>query len=96
VISGNSSNLGSSAWRSNGFEKLHIGFVVIGPLLRNVILVVNCLDRTNWLTSSAVHALIRVDVKHAVALINAIDRAFFDAGLVFQVHTWQSDNVSHF
>jgi hypothetical protein len=65
-------------------------------LLGNVVLVIDCLYRTNWLTSSAVHALVWVDVKHAVALINAIHRAFFNAGLVFQVHTRQSDNVSHF
>jgi hypothetical protein len=96
VISGDCSDFGSSAWRTDGLEKFHIGFVVIGPLLRNIILVVDGLNWTNWLTSSAVHTLVWVDVKHAVALIDAIHRAFFNAGFVFQVHAWESNNVSHF
>jgi hypothetical protein len=36
-----------------------------------------------------------VDVEHAVAFVNAIYRAFFDAGFVHYVYTWQSDYISH-
>jgi hypothetical protein len=36
-----------------------------------------------------------VDVEHAVTLVDAIHRAFFNAGLVFQVHAGKRNYVSH-
>jgi hypothetical protein len=85
VVTGDFANLGSSARGTNSDEKLDIGLVIVCPLRRYVILVVDSLDWANWLTGTAVDALIRVNVKHAVALIDAVDRALFDAGLVFHV-----------
>jgi hypothetical protein len=36
-----------------------------------------------------------VDVEHPPALIDAVDRAFLDAGAVLQVHTWLRNDVRH-
>jgi hypothetical protein len=64
-------------------------------LLRDIILVIDCLNWTYRLACSAVNALIWMNVEHAVALVDAIYRAFFNAGLVFQVHAWESNDVGH-
>jgi hypothetical protein len=82
VISSNSSYLCGAAWRTYGLEELHICFVVVSPLLGNIVFIVNGFNWTNWLTCTAVNALIRVDVKHAVTLVDAIYWALLDAGLV--------------
>jgi hypothetical protein len=80
-------DLCSSTRGANLREKVNVGFVVLAPLARQVILVVDSLNRANRLAGPAVHALIRVDVKHAVALIDAVHRAFINAGFVFDVNT---------
>jgi hypothetical protein len=36
-----------------------------------------------------------VDVEHAVALVNAVNRALFNAGLVFDINARKRNNVSH-
>jgi hypothetical protein len=95
VISRNRSNLGSSSWRSDGFKKVNIGTVVICPLLRDIIFVIDSLYWANRFASPAVNALIRVDVKHTVTLIDAINRALFDACLVFKVNAWKCNYISH-
>jgi hypothetical protein len=95
VISRDWSNFGSSTWRSNLREEVNVRLVVLTPLTREVVFVVNGLYWANWLTSTAVHALIRVDVKHAVTFIDAVDWALINAGLVFNIHTGKRDYVSH-
>jgi hypothetical protein len=52
-------------------------------LLRDVILVVNSLYRANWFASATIHTLIWMNVKHPVALVDAVHGALFNAGLVF-------------
>jgi hypothetical protein len=69
--------------------------VVLTPLARKVVLVVDRLYRAHWLASTAVHALIRVDVKHTVTLINAVDGTFVDAGFVLYIDAREGDYVSH-
>jgi hypothetical protein len=88
VVSRNWANLGSTTWGTNLGEKVNVRFVVLTPLARQVIFVVNGFHWANWLASTAVHALIRVDVKHAVALIDAVHRAFVDAGFVLYINAW--------
>jgi hypothetical protein len=95
VISRNCANLGCTAGRTNYFKKLYVCFVIIGPLLRNIVLIVDSFNRANGLTGSTVNTLIRVDIEHAVAFIDAIHWAFFNAGLVLKVNAGQSDYVSH-
>jgi hypothetical protein len=95
VVARNFANLGSATRRANFVEELNVGLVVVGPLAWKVVFVVNGFYWANWLASATVDALIRVDVKHAVALVNAVDRALFDAGLVLHIYTRKCDYVSH-
>jgi hypothetical protein len=95
VISRDGANFGSPSWGSNLGEEVNVGFVVLTPLTRKIVFVVDGLYGANWLTCSAVHALIRVDVKHAVTLIDAVDWALIDTCLVFNIHTGKRDYVSH-
>jgi hypothetical protein len=71
------------------------GGVILGPLLRHVIFVVDRLDRAYRLARTAVDALVGVNVEHAVALVDAVDGTFVDARSVFDVHTREGDDVSH-
>jgi hypothetical protein len=95
VISRDWPNFGSSSWRSNLREEVNIGLVVLTPFARKIVFVVNSLYWANRLASSAVHALIRVDVKHAVALVNAVNWALIDTGFVFDIDARKCNHVSH-
>jgi hypothetical protein len=88
-------NLAGATWRADALEKLNVGLVIIGPLGREVVFIINGLDRTDRLAGTAINALIGVNVKHAVTLVNAVDWALFDASLVFNIHARQSDDVGH-
>jgi len=95
VVAVNQPNLRGTTWRTDGFKKFDVGLVIVRPLGRQVILVINRLNRANGLASATVNTLVRVNVKHAVALIDAVNRAFINAGFVFDVNTWQCDYVGH-
>jgi hypothetical protein len=95
VVSRDWSNFGSSSWRSNLGEEVNVRLVVFTPLARKIVFVVNSLYWANWLTSTAVHTLIRVDVKHAVTLVYTVDRALVYAGFVFDVHTRKGNYIRH-
>ena len=88
-------NLGGTSGGSHLNKELNIGRVVLRPLLGKIVLVVDRFYRTHRLTGTAIHALIRVDVEHPVALIDAINRALINAGAVFDINTGQSDYVGH-
>src|SRR5260370_2778167 len=88
-------DLGRPAGRSELIEELDVHLVEVLPLLRDIVLVVDGLYRANRLTRTTVDALVRVDVKLALALIDAVDRALFDARLVEQIHTGLRDDVGH-
>jgi hypothetical protein len=96
VISRDWSNFGSSSWRSNLREEVNIGLVVLTPFARKIVFVVNSLYWANRLASSAVHALIRVNVEHAVALVNTVNWTFIDTGFVFDIYTRKGNYVCHF
>src|SRR5690606_32826991 len=76
-------------------EELDVGLVVVGPLLRRVVLVVDGLDGAHRLAGTAVHALVGVDVEHPLTLIDAVDRTLVDARLVLEVNTRLGDHVGH-
>jgi hypothetical protein len=65
------------------------------PFLRKVVLVENRFDRALRNTGLAVDALIRMDIEHLCAFIEAIDRADNDAIGVLAVEARLGDNVSH-
>jgi len=88
-------DLRCSAGRANLVEELHVGRVVLGPLLRYVIFVIDRLDRAYRLARTAVDTFVGVDVEHAVTLVNAVDGTFVDARSVFDIHTREGDDVGH-
>src|SRR5215831_2351285 len=88
-------SLGCTAWRTKILEEFDVDLVVLLPLRGHVILVVNGFNRADRLASPAVHALIRVDVKHALALVDAIDGALLDACPVEHVDARLGDYVRH-
>src|SRR5206468_5426173 len=86
-------NLGGAAGRTEVLEELVVRVRVVLPLLRHVVLVEDRLDGADRLAGTAVDALIRVDVKHPVALVDAVDRALLDACLVEHIDAGLSDDV---
>jgi hypothetical protein len=88
-------DLRRAAGRAQVLEELDVGLVVVLPLLRQVVLVENRLDGSHGLARAAVNALVGVDVKHALALVDAIDGALLDARLVQDVHARLRDDVGH-
>ena len=87
--------LGGTAGGSQRGEELCVGRRVVLPLRGDVILVEDGLHGAHRLTRTAVDALVGLDVEHAVALVDAVDGALLDAGLVLQVHTGKGDDVGH-
>jgi hypothetical protein len=88
-------DLACTAWRTDFNEKLCICLAEIFPLTWNIILVINSFDRTHWLARTTIDALIRLDIQHSSAFVNAIHRAFFDAGLVLHIDARFSDHIGH-
>jgi adenine deaminase len=88
VVSSNGSYLCSSSGGANFVKEINVHLVVIAPLGRSVILVVDGFYWANWLTGTAINALVRVDVEHSIALVDAINRALINAGLVLHIDTW--------
>src|SRR5699024_2170071 len=76
-------------------EELDVGLVVLFPFFRHIILVEDRLDRAHRFAGTAVDAFVGVDVKTAFALVDAIDRAFVDAGLVLEINTRLGNDVRH-
>src|SRR5699024_5744514 len=95
VIGPRVAHLRGTAGRAQVVEEVHVGVVVLRPLLRHVVLVVDRLDRADRLAGPAVHALIGVDVEHPLALVDAVHGTFVDARLVLEVHTRLRDDVCH-
>jgi len=71
-------NLASATRRTDLDKELATHLLVIFPLAWDVVLVIDGLDWADWLAGAAIHALVGLDVEHAIALINAIDRALLD------------------
>src|SRR6266542_78240 len=93
------SHLGGAAGRAERVvalgEERRVGRGELLPLGRHVVLVEDRLDRADRLAGPAVHALVRLDVEHPVALVDAVDRALLDAGLVLDVYAGLADGVGH-
>src|SRR5215207_4225414 len=87
--------LGRSARRAEVVEELGVGLGVVLPLLGDVVLVEDRLDRADRLTGSAVDALVGVDVEHPLALVDAVDRTLLDTRQVLQIDAGLRDGVCH-
>jgi len=95
VVSGHHAHLGGTAGRADFGEELDVGLVIVGPFVGKVIFVVDGFDGTDGLARTAVDTLIRVDVKHAIALVNAVDGTLVDTGAVFDIDTREGDDIGH-
>ena len=89
------SHLRGAARRTDLIEERHVGRVVLAPLFGQVVLVVDGLNRADRFAGAAVHTFVRVDVERPLALVDAVDRAFVDAGPVLDIDTGQRDDVGH-
>src|SRR5690606_13007838 len=95
VVPRDDADLRGAAGGSDLFEELDVGLVVVGPLLGQVIFVVDRLNGADRLAGTAVDALVGLDVEHAVALVDAVDGALVDAGAVLEVDAGLGDDVGH-
>ena len=85
----------SSTRRTDLEEELGINFAKFLPLRRHIIFVVNSFNWADWFASATVNTLIRLDIKHSRTFVDAINRALFDARLIFNINTRFGNNVSH-
>ena len=95
MISIGGSHLACATRRTYGLEESRIDFAVLLPITRNVILIVNSFNGAYWLTGATIDALVRLDVKHPATLINAVNGALLDTGLIFHINAWCGDYVGH-
>jgi hypothetical protein len=95
VISIGLANFAGTARGTNFNEEFSIDFAKLLPLRRDIIFVVDSFNWANWFASATVNALIRLDIKHTRAFVDAINRAFFDARLIFNIDTRFGNNVRH-
>ena len=88
-------NLACSSWRANLNEEAGIVLRVLLPWTWDVIFVINSFDRADRLASTTVNALIRLDIEHASAFVDAIYWALFNARLVLNIDTGFGNYVGH-
>src|SRR5690606_38831312 len=95
VVPRDDADLRGAAGGSDLFEEFDVGLVVVGPLLGQVVFVVDRLDGADRLAGTAVDALVGVDVEHPVTLVDAVDGALVDTGAILQIDAGQGDDVGH-
>ena len=77
-------------------EEVFIELDKVLPLVRHLIFDKDGLHGTDWLTRPTVDALIGMNIKHGLTLVDAVHWADFYAGLVFYVYARLRDHISHF
>src|SRR5918994_6164130 len=87
--------LGRPARGAEVVEELGVGLGVVLPLLGDVVLVEDRLDRADRLTGAAVDTLVWVYVEHPLALVDAVDRTLLDTRQVLQIDARLRDGVCH-
>ena len=80
---------------ARSIEELGVNPRIGTPLIRKFGLWENSFNRANRLTRMAIDALFRMDIQGANTLINAIDRAYVQAGFVFDIYTGLRNYVDH-
>jgi hypothetical protein len=95
MIAFDDSDLAGTAWGADFDEELAICRSVLFPLRGHIIFIEDGLDGADRLAGAAINALVWLDVEHALALINAINRTLFDARLVFHINTRLGNYVGH-
>jgi hypothetical protein len=88
-------NLCSATRGPNLNEELCIDLRKFFPLTWNIIFVIDCLNWADRLAGSTIDALIGLDIEHAVAFVDAIDWALFNAGFILHIDTWLGNYICH-
>ncbi len=68
--------------RTDAIEEFNVGGSVGAPLFGDVVLIINCLYRAYRFAGATIDAFVRLYVQHSLPLIDAINRALFNASLV--------------
>src|SRR3989338_3112196 len=76
-------------------EELLVQLGEVLPLVRDLVLGEDRLHRAHGLARAAVDALVRMDIEHGLALVDAVHGADLDAGLVLDVDARLGDHVRH-
>jgi len=84
-----------AAGRAEFCEEVGVDLGVSAPLVGQILFGVDGLDRAHRFAGAAVDALVGLDVEHSYALVDAVDRAFVDAGLVFDIDTGLGNHKGH-
>jgi hypothetical protein len=92
---GDCADLEGSAGGAEVVEESCARGLVLLPLLGQVVLVEDRLDRADRFTRAAVDAFVGMDVEGAATFVDAVDRAFLDAGAVLEVDARQRDHIGH-
>jgi hypothetical protein len=95
MISIGLANFAGTARGTNLNEEFSIDLAKLLPLRRNIIFIVDRFNRANWFACATVNALIRLDIKHSRTFIDAVNRALFDARLIFHINTRFGNYVRH-
>jgi hypothetical protein len=95
VIASDCADLRGSTGRSDFTEELDVRAVVVTPLFRKIVFVIDRFDGTHRLARSAVNTLVGVDVEHPVALVDTVNGTLIDARAVFEIHTRQGNHIRH-
>ena len=84
-----------AAWGAKFIEEPGVNFFKFIPLGWDVIFVIDRFDWADRFAGATVNALIRLDVEHPITLVDAIDWALFDTGLIFNIHARKRDHICH-
>src|SRR6266571_5613230 len=76
-------------------EELLVDLRVLLPLSRQLVVDEDRLDGADGFAGSAVDTLVRVDVEHGLALVDAVHRADLDTGLVLDIDAGLRNHVRH-
>jgi hypothetical protein len=95
VVSRDRSDFGGTTRGTNLGEKVNVRPVVLAPLARKVILVIDGFNWANWFASTTVNTFIWVDIEHSITLVYTVDGALIDTSLVFDVDARKGYYVSH-
>jgi hypothetical protein len=78
-------------------EKLGVDLRELRPLLRQIVLEEDCLDRTDLGTDSAVYTFIGINeiLVRFIRRVDTVDRTDLDATVVLYANAWLGDYVRH-
>jgi hypothetical protein len=82
-------------WGAKFIEEPGVNFFKFIPLGWDIIFIIDRFDRADRFAGATINALIRLYVEHPITLIDAIDWALFDTGLILNIHARKRDHICH-